>query len=117
MDNLSISRYDKQLKGVSKAYNINWIKYLLGSEMYSQKVIPSSSLIHSLYVVKRPKYSDIEHLGSQAMSVTFGGESTCFLAAVCYSISMKKVASAKSFLMPEHLTPTDSATKFHRLRV
>ena len=29
----------------------------------------------------------------------------------------KKVAAAKSFVTPEHLPPTESATKFHCLRV
>ena len=58
-------------------------------------------------------HSDIEPLGSQAMSVAFGGESTCSLVALCYGIFMKIVASAKSFVMPERLPPTDSATTFH----
>ena len=39
------------------------------------------------------------------------------LQLVRYGIFMKKVASAKLFVTPERVTPTDSATKFHNLRV
>ena len=127
-------------------YNINWIKCLFGSEMCTQmlflhaftgcdsmysvygvgmkpaleklaKCDPVFQCCTNTFTLHCKNHSDIEHLGSQAMSVTFGGESTCSLAAVCYGIFTKKVTSAKSFLLPEHLTPTDSASKFHRLRV
>ena len=69
------------------------------------------------FTLRGTNHSDIELLGSQAMSVTFGGESTCSLTASRYGIFTKKVVSAKSFVTPERLTPTDSATKFNSLKL
>ena len=75
-------------------------------------MLVGGSLLHKLKWTRGDTYGKI----ANTLSVTFGGESTCSLAAVCYGISMKKVTSAKSFLLPERFTPTDSATKFHMLR-
>ena len=61
--------------------------------------------------------AEIQKLGSQAMAVIFGGESTSSLSAMRCKIFTKKVATAKSFVTPERLPPTESVTKVHRLRV
>ena len=60
---------------------------------------------------------DSEHPFLRGEHFTFGGESTCSLAALHYGIFMKKIASAKSFVMPEHLPPTESVSKFHSFSV
>ncbi|KAG1669042.1 Tryptophan 5-hydroxylase 2 [Nymphon striatum] len=139
-------RSDKQSRGVPKVYNISWIKRLLGSEMCPQivflhaftgcdstsrvygvgkkpafeKLVKGDQVLQSsanAFTLRGRNHTDVENLGIQAMSVTFGGESTCSLATLHYRIFTKKIAAAKSFITPERLPPTESATKFHCLRV
>ena len=55
----------------------------------------------------------IDNLGCQAMAVLFGGKGTYSLATMRYNIFSKKVVSASSFVSPERLPPTESATKLH----
>lgn len=47
------------------------------------------------------------------MAVLFGGKHTDSLATLWHNIFSKKVAYASSFVAPEHLPLTESATKFH----
>ena len=47
------------------------------------------------------------------MAVLFGGNGTDSLATMRYNIFSKKVVSASSFVSPERLPPTESATKLH----
>ena len=47
------------------------------------------------------------------MAVLFGGNDTDSLATMRYNIFSKKVVSATSFVSPERLPPTESATKLH----
>lgn len=51
------------------------------------------------------------------MSILFGGKSSQTLCSLRHSILIKKVTSATSFVTPERLPPTASATKYHSLRV
>src|SRR3989442_7995304 len=53
----------------------------------------------------------IEDLGYHAMAVFFGGRCTDSLAKMRYNNFSKKVVSASSFVTPERLPPTESATK------
>ncbi|KAG1691496.1 hypothetical protein GQR58_007434 [Nymphon striatum] len=139
-------RSDKQPRGVPKVYNISWIKRLLGSGMCTQivflhaftgcdstsrvygvgkkpafeKLVKGDEVLQSsanAFTLRGRNHTDVENLGIQAMSVTFGGESTCSLATLRYRIFTKQIAAAKSFVTPERLPPTESATKFHCLRV
>lgn len=61
--------------------------------------------------------SVIEDLGSKAMAVMFGGKSIDSLASLRYNLFSKKIVSAKSFVAPERLPPTESSTKYHCFRV
>ena len=47
------------------------------------------------------------------MAVLFGGTSTDSLATMRYNTFSKKVVSSSSFVTPERLPPTESATKLH----
>ena len=47
------------------------------------------------------------------MAVLFGGKGTDSLATMRYNTFSKKVVSASSFVTPERLPPTESATKLH----
>ncbi|KAG0719952.1 hypothetical protein GWK47_049433 [Chionoecetes opilio] len=50
------------------------------------------------------------------MVALFGGKPGDNLSAMRYSSLCRKVGSAKSFITPERLPPTSSATKYHALR-
>jgi len=47
------------------------------------------------------------------MAVLFGDTSTDSLATMRYNTFSKKVVSSSSFVTPERLPPTESATKLH----
>ena len=47
------------------------------------------------------------------MAVLFGGKGTDSLATMRYNTFSKKVVSASSFVSPERMSPTESATKHH----
>ena len=139
-------RSDNQSRNNQKVYNINQMKHLLGSQLCTQLLFlhsftgcDSTSRVYGVgkksvfqkimkddqvlilcaetFTSRGMSIAEIKKLGCQAMTVIFGGESTCSLAAMRYSIFSKKVAAAKSFVTPERLPPTESATKFHCLRV
>ncbi len=59
----------------------------------------------------------IEDHGTMAMAVLFGGKSTDSLASLRYNLFSKKIITAKSFVTPERLPPTESSTKYHCQRV
>ena len=88
--------------------------YGIGKKPAFEKLAEGDSLLQSCanaFTLRGKNHSDIQHIDSQAMSGTFGGESLCSLAALHYGIFVKKVASAKLFLTPEFLPPTESAIK------
>ena len=92
----------------------------LGKKSVFQKLVEDDQglqLCADTFTSRGVSHAEIKKLGSQAMAVIFGGESTSSLAAMRYKIFTKKVAAAKSFVTPERLPPTESATKFHCLRV
>jgi hypothetical protein len=47
--------------------------------------------------LQNKSYTDIENLGTQVMTMMFGGNTTSSLAALRYGMFTKKVVSAKSF--------------------
>jgi len=139
-------RSDNQSRSNLKVYDINQMKHLLGNKLCTQLLFlhsftgcDSTSRVYGVgkksvfqklvkddqvlklcadtFTSRGVSIAEIKNLGSQAMTVIFGGESTCSLAAMRYNIFTKKVAAAKSFVTPERLPPTESATKFHCLRV
>ena len=65
------------------------------------------------FTIPNQRTGVIDNLGCQAMAVLFGGNGTDSLATMRYSIFSKKVVSASTFVSPERLPPTESATKLH----
>jgi len=59
----------------------------------------------------------IEDLGCQVMSFLFGGKHSDSLETMRYNIFLKTVVSSSSFITPERLPSTESATKLHCRRV
>ena len=65
------------------------------------------------FTIPNQRTEVIDNLGCQAMAVLFGGKGTDSIATLPYNIFSKKVVSASSFVSPERLLPTESATKLH----
>lgn len=61
--------------------------------------------------------STIEEIREKTMSLLFGGSSTDSFSNLRCRVFCKKVTSSNSFVTPERLPPTVSATRFHSLRV
>ena len=136
-------RSDKpKADGSIEVYHINRIQEVLGHEMCSQLMFihamtgsDRTSRIFGVgkktafqylakgdpvlrscaiaFTIPNQKTEVIDNLGCQAMAVLFGGNGTDSLATMRYNIFSKKVVSASSFVSPERLPPTESATKLH----
>lgn len=131
---------------VPKVYDIGEMKKVLGSDLCSQllfihaftgcdttsrifsvgkksafqKLVNGESTLQTCangFTLPNQAKSVIEDLGSKAMAVMFGGKNTDALASLRFNLLSKKIVSAKAFVTPEHLPPTESSTKYHCLRV
>ena len=60
--------------------------------------------------------ADVDTIGCRIMVQLFGGKTTDTLSYCRYRQLVGKVQSAKTFVSPERLPPTASATKYHSLR-
>lgn len=123
-------------------YDINRLKEILGSNICSQlifihaitgcdttsrifgvgkrtavqKLLKGEPVLRSCanaFTVPNKTTEAIDDLGCQVMAILFGGKRTDTLATMRYNTFSKKVASASSFVTPERLPPTESATKLH----
>ena len=123
-------------------YHINRIQKVLGHEMRSQlmfihamtgsdttsrifgvgkktafqKLAKGYPLIRSCaiaFTIPNQTTEVIDNLGCQVMAVLFGCKGTDSLATMRYNTFSKKVVSALSFVTPERLSRTESATKLH----
>ena len=132
-------------KGTQHVYNITVLKRLLGDDVCSdlsfihafsgcdttskifgvgkksvvQKVIAGDSVLHECSNVFRTPTADpatVEITGCNAMVSLFNGGKSDSLASLRYSFLAKKVATAKTFVTPERLPPTTSATNLHSRR-
>ena len=130
-----------QLKTVFEVYHINRIQEVLGHEMCSQLMAihamtgsdrtsrifgvgkktafqylaKGDPLLRSCaiaFTIPSQRTEVIDNLGCQVMAVLFGGNGTDSLATMRYNIFSRKVVSASSFVSPERLLPTESATNF-----
>ncbi len=130
----------------TKVYNISEMKQVLGSDLCSQllfihaftgcdttshifsvgkqtafqKLANGESTIQScanVFLLPHQARNVIEDHGTKAMAVLFGGKSTDSLASLRYNLFSKKIITAKSFVTPERLPPTESSTKYHCQRV
>ena len=137
--------YFRSDKGKPNVYNIKVLKRLLGDDVCSdllfihafsgcdttsrifgvgkksvvQKVIAGGSVLHECSKVFRTPTADpatVETSGCDAMVSLFNGGKSDSLASLRYSFLAKKVATAKTFVTPERLPPTTSATNLHSRR-
>jgi hypothetical protein len=58
----------------------------------------------------------IGEIGDQAMSALYSNKTSDLLADTQFHVFNQKISYAKSFVMPERLPPTVSATTFHSMR-
>ncbi|KAJ8882464.1 hypothetical protein PR048_014272 [Dryococelus australis] len=85
-----------------------------------QKLLNGDCVLHSCasaFTLPGKNPADITSLGSQVMAFISGGNSTSSLVVLRYHTLTKKGVTAKSFVHPERLPPTESSAKFHCLRV
>ena len=132
--------------GSFKVYDINRLKDILGHDLCSQllfihamtgcdttsrifgvgkksafqKLVKGDPVLQSCanaFTIPNQTTQIIEDLGCQVMSFLFGGKHAHSLDTMRYNILCKKVVSSSSFVTPERLPPTESATKLHCRRV
>ena len=132
--------------GSFKVYDINRLKDILGHDLCSQllfihamtgcdttsrifgvgkksafqKLVKGDPVLQSCanaFTIPNQTTQIIEDLGCQVMSFLFGGKHAHSLDTMRYNILCKKVVSSSSFVTPERLPPTESATKLHCCRV
>ncbi len=95
-------------------YNIeniwHWKKIRFPKLIKGQSAFCSSAQI---FCSPRNNSAVIEEGGRKAMIELFNGKQTDTLESIRYSFLSRKVATAKSFVTPERLPPTVSATNLH----
>ena len=90
--------------------------FTVGKKFVVQKVIAGDSVLHACSKVFRTLTADratVETSGCDAMVSLFNGGKSDSLASLRYSFLDKKVATANTFVTPERLPPTTSATHVH----
>lgn len=137
--------YFRSDKGKPNVYNIKVLKNLLGDGVCTDllfahaftgcdttsrifgvgkksvfhKVIKGDSVLRTCSRTFCAQNSDqvaVESAGCKAMVALFNGGTSESLESLRYGHLCKKVASAKTFVTPERLPPTNSATKYHARR-
>ena len=91
----------------------------IGKKLALHKVLKGNSVLKScakIFSTPKKSIAEIQDVGCKAMVALFGGKPGDNLSAMRYSSLCQKVGSAKSFVTPERLPPTSSATKYHALR-
>jgi len=139
-------RSDNKSRNQIRVFNINKVKCLLGDKLCSELLFihafsgcDSTSRIFGVgkksffekfvkgdtglascaldFITPGKTCETVEMSGNRAMALVFGGKASDSLSTLRHSLLKRKVVSAKSFVNPERLPPTASATKFHSLRV
>ena len=137
--------YFRSDKGTPNVYNITVLKRLLcddvcsdllfihafsgcdttsrifgvGKKSVVQKVIAGDSVLHECSKVFRTPMADpatVKTTGCEVVVSLFNGGKSDSLASFRYSFLAKTVATAKTFVTPERLPPTTSATNLHSRR-
>ena len=88
----------------------------IGKKSAFQKVIANDAVFSScsrIFCSPNSDHSTIEIAGAKAMLSLCNRPELESLASLRYSFICKKTANAKSFVTPERLPPTASATKYH----
>ncbi len=91
----------------------------MGKKSVVQKVIAGDSVLHEcskVFLTPTADPANVETTGCDAMVSLFNGGKSDSLASLRYSFLAKKVATAKTFVTPERLPPTTSATNLHSRR-
>lgn len=91
----------------------------VGKKSVFQKVITNDGVFRScskLFCSPNTDHDSVGNAGSKAMLSLYNGTESDTLASLRYSYLCKKVAAAKTFVTPERLPPTASATKYHSWR-
>ncbi len=138
-------RPDKHKQKCINVYNIKVLKQLLGDGVCSdmlfshafsgydttsrifgvgkktvfQKLVNDNSSLQAcakVFCLPKAGQATIESIGCKAMVSLFNGMQSDSLESLRYSFLCKKVATAKSFVKPERLPPTTSATNLHSRR-
>src|SRR5688572_6256097 len=94
--------------------------YGVGKKSIFQKIISGDPLFHSCSKIFCAPNADpvtVETTGCTAMVSMFKGIQSESLVSLRYRILCRKVSPAKTFVKPERLPPTRSATKLHSRRV
>ncbi len=94
--------------------------FTVGKKAAFQKLVKGDPVLQvcaGAFTVPNQTTDVIDDLGCQAMVILFGGRSTDSLAITRFNTFSKKVVSASSFVTPERLPPTESATRLHCRRV
>ena len=92
----------------------------IGKQSTFQRLMKDSSPLRSCAVAfctPHQPHTVIEKSGKEAMMTLFGGKEPDSLTSLRHKLLSTKIVSAKSFVKPDKLPPTESATKFHSLRV
>ena len=126
-------------------YNINVLKQILGDDLctdllfvhmftgcnttsrilglaknpFSKKIIKGESVFctcSKIFCSPDKDRDTVESAGCKAMVSLFNGNQNESLATLRYSSLCKKVSRAKTFVTPDRLPPTASATRFRSLR-
>jgi len=120
----------KQVLGCEICHNILFLHAFTGCDTTSrifgigkksvlQKMIKGDPIFKScarVFSSPGKDAAEIEESGCKLMVALFNGKPGDNLSAIRYSSLCKKVGAAKSFVTPERLPPTSSATKYHALR-
>jgi len=91
----------------------------IGKQSSLQKLIKGDPVLQSCAKIFSTPGQGIDVIvdsGCALMVSLFNGKPGDNLSAVRYNLLCKKVSVAKSFVTPERLPPTSSATKYHSLR-
>ncbi|KAK4298605.1 hypothetical protein Pmani_008001 [Petrolisthes manimaculis] len=94
--------------------------FSVGKKAAFQKLVKGDSVLQlcaGAFTIPNQTADVIDDLGCQAMVILFGSKSTDSLATTRFNTFSKKVVSASSFVTPERLPPTESATRLHCRRV
>ena len=90
--------------------------FTVGKNAVFQKLVKGDPILQDCagaFTVRKQTTDVIDDLGCQAMVILFGGKSTDSLAITRLNTFSKKVVSASSFVTPERLPATKSATRLH----
>ncbi|CAB4041625.1 Hypothetical predicted protein, partial [Paramuricea clavata] len=91
----------------------------IGKKSVFQKIIKGESVFRTcskIFCSPDKDRDTVESAGCKAMVSLFNGNQNESLATLRYNSLCKKVSRAKTFVTPERLPPTASATRFHSLR-